>query len=288
MLVIFGGVLLLTPGFITDIFGLLFLFPPTRVLLRGLLVRRGALKLMGSMPMTADARPTAASGTRTTSKAPRWTSIPTSWTRRGERGRARRRRVPCASRGTRTPSRSRGRTRRRALRARAGRVGRAGRRRRRRTARSPSPSRGATRWARSPRRARRRRPSSSRRTEEPLERWTLRGTGELSFELTFEALTPPAEYGGRSGVVKTGGMEGYEQLCRVRGTLDGPRGRRARPARALVGQPGLGQDRADARRSARGSRTAPASALSAVRPVKASSHADEALWARRRSTARRR
>ena len=53
VLVIFGGVLLVTPGFITDIFGLLFLFPPTRVLLRGLLVRRGALKLMGSMPMTA-------------------------------------------------------------------------------------------------------------------------------------------------------------------------------------------------------------------------------------------
>jgi UPF0716 protein FxsA len=53
VLVIFGGVLLLTPGFITDIFGVLFLFPPTRVLLRSLLVRRGALKLMGSMPMTA-------------------------------------------------------------------------------------------------------------------------------------------------------------------------------------------------------------------------------------------
>ena len=53
VLVIFGGVLLLTPGFITDVFGLLFLFPPTRVLLRGLLVRRGALNLMGSMPMTA-------------------------------------------------------------------------------------------------------------------------------------------------------------------------------------------------------------------------------------------
>jgi UPF0716 protein FxsA len=53
VLVIFGGVLLLTPGFITDIFGLLFLFPPTRILLRGLLVRRGALKLVGSMPGTA-------------------------------------------------------------------------------------------------------------------------------------------------------------------------------------------------------------------------------------------
>jgi UPF0716 protein FxsA len=53
VLVIFGGVLLLTPGFITDIFGVLFLFPPTRILLRALLVRRGALKLMGSMPMTS-------------------------------------------------------------------------------------------------------------------------------------------------------------------------------------------------------------------------------------------
>src|SRR3954452_19321435 len=50
VLVIFGGVLLLTPGFITDIFGLLFLFPPTRVLMRGLLVRRGALGVVGAMP----------------------------------------------------------------------------------------------------------------------------------------------------------------------------------------------------------------------------------------------
>jgi UPF0716 protein FxsA len=53
VLVIFGGVLLLTPGFITDIFGVLFLFPPTRILLRGLLVRRGALKLVGTMPGAA-------------------------------------------------------------------------------------------------------------------------------------------------------------------------------------------------------------------------------------------
>ena len=50
VLVIFGGVLLLTPGFITDCFGLLFLFPPTRVLLRSLLVRRGALRVVGAMP----------------------------------------------------------------------------------------------------------------------------------------------------------------------------------------------------------------------------------------------
>jgi UPF0716 protein FxsA len=52
VLVIVGGVLLLTPGFITDVLGLLFLFPPTRVILRGLLVRRGALRLVGAMPGT--------------------------------------------------------------------------------------------------------------------------------------------------------------------------------------------------------------------------------------------
>src|SRR4051812_38160972 len=52
VLVIFGGVLLLTPGFITDIFGALFLIPPTRIVMRRLLVRRGALKLVGSMPGT--------------------------------------------------------------------------------------------------------------------------------------------------------------------------------------------------------------------------------------------
>ena len=39
-LVIFGGALLLTPGFVTDVFGLLFLLPFTRPLVRRLLVRR--------------------------------------------------------------------------------------------------------------------------------------------------------------------------------------------------------------------------------------------------------
>jgi len=57
VLVIFGGVLLLTPGFITDIFGLLFLFPPTRVLMRRLLVRRGALRLVGAMPGVGNVPP---------------------------------------------------------------------------------------------------------------------------------------------------------------------------------------------------------------------------------------
>src|SRR3954447_26834763 len=48
VLVIFGGALLLTPGFITDVFGLLFLIPPTRVLVRGLVVRRAALRVMAA------------------------------------------------------------------------------------------------------------------------------------------------------------------------------------------------------------------------------------------------
>lgn len=40
VLVIFGGALLLTPGFVTDVFGLLLLLPPTRALIRRALVRR--------------------------------------------------------------------------------------------------------------------------------------------------------------------------------------------------------------------------------------------------------
>src|SRR5687768_6275667 len=48
VMVIFGGALLLTPGFVTDIFGLLLLIPPTRAVIgRGLtamLLRRGALR----------------------------------------------------------------------------------------------------------------------------------------------------------------------------------------------------------------------------------------------------
>jgi UPF0716 protein FxsA len=40
VLVIFGGAFLLTPGFLTDIVGVVLLVPPTRSLVRRLLVRR--------------------------------------------------------------------------------------------------------------------------------------------------------------------------------------------------------------------------------------------------------
>jgi UPF0716 protein FxsA len=55
-LVIFGGALLLTPGFITDILGLVLLFPPTRALVRGVLVRRLAHRMVASATR-ARARP---------------------------------------------------------------------------------------------------------------------------------------------------------------------------------------------------------------------------------------
>jgi UPF0716 protein FxsA len=46
-MIILGGALLLTPGFITDIFGLVLLIPPTRALIRGLLAR--AVKRRGGV-----------------------------------------------------------------------------------------------------------------------------------------------------------------------------------------------------------------------------------------------
>jgi UPF0716 protein FxsA len=40
VLVIFGGAFLITPGFLTDIVGLILLIPPTRAVVRRMLVRR--------------------------------------------------------------------------------------------------------------------------------------------------------------------------------------------------------------------------------------------------------
>lgn len=48
VLVIFGGALLITPGFISDVFGLILLAPPTRALVRRLLVRRFAARPPGA------------------------------------------------------------------------------------------------------------------------------------------------------------------------------------------------------------------------------------------------
>jgi UPF0716 protein FxsA len=50
VLVVFGGALLLTPGFVTDVFGVLFLLPPTRAVVRRLLGRRVLRRLSVASP----------------------------------------------------------------------------------------------------------------------------------------------------------------------------------------------------------------------------------------------
>ena len=63
VLVIFGGALLLTPGFITDIFGLLFLLPPTRAVIRRVF-QREALRRMTVTMTTAGPSATRRAGRR--------------------------------------------------------------------------------------------------------------------------------------------------------------------------------------------------------------------------------
>jgi UPF0716 protein FxsA len=58
VLVIFGGALLLTPGFITDIAGILFLLPPTRALIRRLFLREAMRRITVSMANVQVRRPT--------------------------------------------------------------------------------------------------------------------------------------------------------------------------------------------------------------------------------------
>ena len=47
-LVIFGGALLLTPGFLTDILGLVLLVPPTRAIMRAVLARRLTARMVAA------------------------------------------------------------------------------------------------------------------------------------------------------------------------------------------------------------------------------------------------
>ena len=55
-LVIFGGALLLTPGFLSDFLGLILLLPPTRAIVRRLLLRRFAGRIVAGAASGAQAR----------------------------------------------------------------------------------------------------------------------------------------------------------------------------------------------------------------------------------------
>ena len=105
-----------------------------------------------------------------------------------------------------------------------------------------------------------------------LREGTVTLEGEASFELEFDAVSPPMEFSG------LGGMDGHEQLCRVRGTAAG------RPIDCL-GQRTRSWGTADWDRIAltrtlgAWSTEGPSVLFSAVRSAKAESHADEARWA---------
>lgn len=48
-LVVFGGALMLTPGFVTDVFGILCVLPPSRAVLRRVLIARLGRRLLGPL-----------------------------------------------------------------------------------------------------------------------------------------------------------------------------------------------------------------------------------------------
>jgi hypothetical protein len=111
---------------------------------------------------------------------------------------------------------------------------------------------------------------------EPLRRWRVAFAD--AFELDFQALAAPAALGPRDPAAKAGGMEGYEQLCRVRGTV---RGRTV----DCLGQRGHSWGRPDwskiasARTLSAWLDTETAVTVTAVRPKSARHHDDEAVAA---------
>lgn len=111
---------------------------------------------------------------------------------------------------------------------------------------------------------------------EPLRRWRI--AFEDAFDLEVEALTEPAVLAADDPAAKAGGMEGYEQLCRFRGTVAGRRV-------DCLGQRGHSWGRPDwdrielARTVSAWLDTETAVTLTAVRPSSARHHADEAVAA---------
>ena len=111
---------------------------------------------------------------------------------------------------------------------------------------------------------------------EPLRRW--RASFGDYFSLELEALAPPAALDPSDDAARAGGMVGYEQLCRVRGTVEGRRV-------DCLGQRGHSWGRPDwdkiavARTLSAWLDERTAVSLTAVRPSKAKHHDDEAVAA---------
>jgi hypothetical protein len=118
--------------------------------------------------------------------------------------------------------------------------------------------------------------------DEPMRRWTVSFGAPRGFELAFEALGAPAELEASEPAAQAGGMIGYEQLCRVHGTVRA--GGRTHEVRCF-GQRGHTWGEPDWSRI-EATRTLSAwledgtgFTLSAVRPAGADHHAAEAAWA---------
>jgi hypothetical protein len=120
-------------------------------------------------------------------------------------------------------------------------------------------------------------------TAAPLERWTVRFAtedGRHGFEFELEAASEPAALD--DAVARSGGMEGYEQLCVARGSVlvDG-----ATREVACLGQRGHTWGAPDWSRIALARSLTvwadggPGVALSAIRPAGAANHAQEDVWA---------
>jgi hypothetical protein len=113
-------------------------------------------------------------------------------------------------------------------------------------------------------------------TVEPLRQWRV--SFEDAFELDIHALTPPAALDPKDAVAKAGGMRGYEQLVRVRGTAGGRK-------IDCLGQRGHSWGSPDwskialTRTLSAWLDTETAVSLTAVRPSSAKHHADEAVSA---------
>lgn len=119
--------------------------------------------------------------------------------------------------------------------------------------------------------------------ERPLEAWEVVYDGDDGgFELRFEALGAPAELSGGAVAASAAGLQGYEQLCRVTGTV---RSGEQRAKVDCLGQRGHQWGAPDWERIAL-ARTVSAwfgdgsgVTLASVRPADGATHADEAVTA---------
>lgn len=115
-------------------------------------------------------------------------------------------------------------------------------------------------------------------TLEDGRRWRVRCDGEARFDLEFASSGAPLVLPGESPVGRAGGMEGFDHVCRVRGTVGG------RPFEGR-GQRGRSRGAPDWERMALARTVAAwfadgrAISAVAVRPARSRTHADETLAA---------